>query len=349
MNLESNINSVKWPILTKQQLELVLENDPSWYEDLADVKDSLEELENLNAIELLTSIFKYPNFLKHQNLNLSYQNLKESRATTKKYKELTKTNLLDMDLVENVFKSLTNNELIKPEFQQINLTKVDSSIKNEIVVLSENKPTSKHLVDSSIKNEIVVLSENKPTSKHLEEQINKKVLKLLTTDSNSSEQTDEFELNFKHINDFKQNLIQTEIYNTTNQSENIPYNYIELCDVVIKQIINKYKFSFPDDFLTNHENYKGSLRIGGEEKEGYLLHSRCIFKVDDLDPRVTTLFLHGYECTILCHHDGCKREKRYNGIVGEIRSTLACSLTNNKPHIFKPIKLSIIELYEELL
>lgn len=87
---------------------------------------------------------------------------------------------------------------------------------------------------------------------------------------------------------FGKSIITCETHNSSNIwdfSKTKSKNFYLHCQEILNKILNtansKYKFSFPDNFIDNYQNF---------EKDGkYFIPSRCIFKSEDEDRRVTSL------------------------------------------------------------
>lgn len=162
-----------------------------------------------------------------------------------------------------------------------------------------------------------------------------------------------YQQNFKEIKFSKEGLIEMSVHSQNESNGPLtPFDdnniHLALYDTIIKYANKEYNFTFPEDFLENTQKYEGKLNIGDNEVDGFLLPSRCIFKTDDPDHRVTTLFLYGYNCIILCYHDTCKQEKLYKGIEGALRSFLSYSLVRRDANPFKFSEFNIGEAYNDV-
>ena len=268
-----------------------------------------KKYENLSYADLLTNLFCSEFYLSDQIFNKVAQ---KAKSTQKFYKCLNTIPEECFGLVNEVHNNLSS------------ISKHDLTLENAFT-----KKMSSNNLSSSLEN--VKLSRDDVIEKRENEM-------------------DIFE-NCDNEETFKQKLIEIlennkekeKVYIKNGENKNFNLSDLDLEKLNEFFVFMNKNFGFQFNTIEDlSEHYK-------EENNSYHFSSSCIFKTDDLDNRVTQLFVSKNKVVFYCHHESCQSEKKYANIENEINSMFLTDTHERENRLFSQQPETIREILKKIL
>jgi len=351
--LKPEINDEKWPVLTMGDLQKIIENDSTVFENFENFENFEESLQYKDYEDLLFQLFTTKFYNIDQNANLKNLSSNENR---KFYKELENHELLNSSFLINLDKNLSINSSNISNFQEIAIQNIQSEnvlLENSSINIS-NSPQNVEIFQNSEESEnfrniqettldsSFVRTQTKLLSKGGKKSRSSSFSNFL--ENLEKESLESFESETKNF--FGKTYSSSFIFEENSETSNLLQEFKEFdvknINLLLEHLNKEYKFSFKK--LENTQDLENQ-----KENDTYIFHSKCIFKILDENEKVLTFRIFQNNCTFYCYHQSCQENKKYSILQNEINSMMIRNLIEKNDKIYVQTSADIQNLLEKLL